>query len=90
MVALIDQQALQESLPRVTGTVRLAGLNDKIEIHRDRWGIPHAKASNLADAFFAQGFFTARTGCGRWNMTGGGAPAAGRRSWEMGRSIRTF
>ena len=85
MVALIDQQALQGSLPRVTGTVRVAGLNDKVEIHRDRWGIPHAKASNLADAFFAQGFFTAqdrlwqmeydrRRGGGRWaEVVGEGA-----------------
>ena len=85
MVALIDQQALQGSLPRVTGTVRLAGLNDKVEIHRDRWGIPHARASNLADAFFAQGFFTAqdrlwqmeydrRRGAGRWaEVVGEGA-----------------
>ena len=85
MVALIDQQALQGSLPRVTGTVRLAGLNDRVEIHRDRWGIPHARASNLADAFFAQGFFTAqdrlwqmeydrRRGGGRWaEVVGEGA-----------------
>ena len=85
MVALIDQQALQGSLPGVTGTVRLAGLTDKVEIHRDRWGIPHAKASNLADAFFAQGFFTAqdrlwqmeydrRRGAGRWaEVVGEGA-----------------
>ena len=85
MVALIDQQALQGALPRVTGTVRLAGLNGKVEIYRDRWGIPHAKASNLADAFFAQGFFTAqdrlwqmeydrRRGAGRWaEVVGDGA-----------------
>ena len=85
MVALIDRQALQGSLPRLTGTVRLAGLNDKVEIHRDRWGIPHARASNLADAFFAQGFFTAqdrlwqmeydrRRGAGRWaEVVGDGA-----------------
>ena len=85
MVALIDHGALQESLPRVTGTVRVAGLNDKVEIHRDRWGIPHASASNLADAFFAQGFFTAqdrlwqmeydrRRGAGRWaEVVGEGA-----------------
>ena len=85
MVALIDQQALQGSLPRVTGTVRLAGLNGKVEIYRDRWGIPHARASNLADAFFAQGFFTAqdrlwqmeydrRRGAGRWaEVVGDGA-----------------
>ena len=69
----------------MTGTVRLAGLNDKVEIHRDRWGIPHARASNLADAFFAQGFFTAqdrlwqmeydrRRGAGRWaEVVGDGA-----------------
>ena len=77
MVAVIDFQALRQALPTVTGTVKLPGLKDQVEIYRDRWGIPHAKASNLADSFFVQGFATAqdrlwqmeydrRRGAGRW------------------------
>ena len=90
MVALIDRQALQGSLPRLTGTVRLVGLNDKVEIHRDRWGIPHARASNLADAFFAQGFFTAQDRL--WQMEydrrRGRRPVGGGRGRWGGRSGR--
>lgn len=77
MVAVIDAQALRHALPTVTGTVELPGLKAQVEIYRDRWGIPHVTAANLADAFFGQGFATAqdrlwqmefdrRRGSGRW------------------------
>jgi len=41
-------------------TIRLAGLSEPVEIAVDRWGIPHLRASNQADLFFAQGFNAAR------------------------------
>ena len=39
----------------MTSTVRLAGLSDDVEVHRDEWGIPHVRARSSDDAFFAQG-----------------------------------
>jgi penicillin amidase len=77
MVAVIDKQALRQALPTLTGTVSVPGLKAQVEIYRDRWGIPNVRASNLRDAFFAQGFVTAqdrlwqmeydrRRGAGRW------------------------
>lgn len=43
--------------PAVTeGRIRLDGLHDEVEILRDRWGIPHIRAANDADAWFAAGF----------------------------------
>ena len=68
---------LKESLPRVTGTVKISGLEGEVQIYRDRLGIPHIRASSLHDAFFAQGFVTAqdrlwhmefdrKRGAGRW------------------------
>ncbi len=43
--------------PAVTeGSIRLEGLHDEVEILRDRWGIPHIRAANDADAWFAVGF----------------------------------
>ena len=35
-------------------------MTKSVEIYRDRWGIPHIKAQNEHDAFFAQGFATAQ------------------------------
>lgn len=38
----------------------LSGLSAPVTIAVDRWGIPHIRAENLADLFFAQGFNAAR------------------------------
>jgi len=38
----------------------VSGLNQPVEILRDRWGIAHIYASNEHDLFFAQGFNAAR------------------------------
>src|ERR1700712_3217270 len=40
---------------RSGGTMQLASLDDRVEVHRDEWGIPHVKARTSHDAFFAQG-----------------------------------
>src|SRR5690349_24761018 len=39
--------------------VRVAGLQEPVEILRDRWGVPHIYAANQHDLFFAQGYITA-------------------------------
>ncbi|MDW8354127.1 MAG: penicillin acylase family protein [Bryobacterales bacterium] len=41
-------------------TVRLPGLQQPVEILRDRWGVPHIYARTQADLFFAQGYMAAR------------------------------
>ena len=41
-------------------TISLPGLQQKVEILIDRWGVPHIYAKNEADLFFAQGFNAAR------------------------------
>src|SRR5271155_2277081 len=38
----------------------LAGLQQPVEILRDRWGISHIYAKNESDLFFAQGYNVAR------------------------------
>ena len=38
----------------------IAGLSAPVEISIDKWGVPHIKAENLPDLFFAQGFNAAR------------------------------
>ena len=40
-------------------TVRVPGLDQQVEILRDRWGVPHIYAATLHDLFFAQGYSAA-------------------------------
>ena len=74
---MINVDELKAALPQVTGVVNLQGLGASVEVHRDRYGIPHIRASSERDAFLAQGFTTAqdrlwhmdydrRRGTGRW------------------------
>jgi penicillin amidase len=39
--------------------VHVSGLNARVEILRDRWGVPHIYATTQHDLFFAQGYITA-------------------------------
>ncbi len=47
-------------LPQLDGTVRLQGLDGKVEVLRDARGVPHIWASSLEDLMFAQGYVTAQ------------------------------
>lgn len=52
--------ALLLFLPVHAGTVRLTGLEEPVEVLRDRWGVPHIYARNQHDLFVAQGYMAAR------------------------------
>ncbi|PKN66964.1 MAG: penicillin acylase family protein [Deltaproteobacteria bacterium HGW-Deltaproteobacteria-12] len=54
---------LRSPLPRVDGELRVNGLQDKVEVIRDSWGVPHIYARNMHDLFFAQGYTQAQD---RW------------------------
>ena len=60
MSSRITHTDLQAALPDVTSTLHMPGLQQPVEICRDAWGIPHIRADNEHDAFFAQGFVTAQ------------------------------
>lgn len=85
MLRHITRAALQAALPDVTSSLHLPGLHRPVDVCRDRWGIPHIRAADEHDAFFAQGFVTAqdrlwhmdydrRRALGRWAEWAG--PAA--------------
>lgn len=46
--------------PVLEGSMTIPGLSGKVEIIRDRWGVPHIYASTNRDLFFAQGFVHAQ------------------------------
>lgn len=47
------------SKPSTPSTLRLRGLESNVDVYRDRWGVPHARARSEHDAFFAQGYLHA-------------------------------
>jgi penicillin amidase len=57
------------SLPKVNGTVAVAGLSAPVEIIRDRQGVPHIRAQNMEDLLFAQGYVTAQDRLWEMDMT---------------------
>jgi penicillin amidase len=43
-------------LPKTKGKIELEGLEGRIQVRRDRWGVPHVEAGSFADVWFGQGF----------------------------------
>ena len=60
MDATITENDLKSALPDPSTKMRLPELGAAVDVYRDRWGIPHIRAENEADLFFAQGFATAQ------------------------------
>jgi len=50
----------RQALAQHEGTILVFGLQEPVEILRDRWGIPHIYAANTHDLFFAQGYAVAQ------------------------------
>ena len=48
------------SFPQTRGTIAMKGLQAPVQVLRDRYGIPHIRAANMHDLYFAQGFVTAQ------------------------------
>ncbi len=82
MAMRIEERDLRAAVPDHTGTMRLAGLEESVEVVRDSLGIPHIRAGSRDDAFFAQGYVHAqdrlwqmeydrRRALGRWAEVAG-------------------
>lgn len=74
---------LQKSLPDLNSDQLFDGLENTVEIYRDKWGIPHINAEDEFDAFFAQGFVTAQDRL--WHMDFDRHRALGRSSELLGK-----
>jgi penicillin G amidase len=53
------RQRAAAALPQVEGELRLAGLQQAVEVFRDAYGVPHIYAQNTHDLFFTQGYVVA-------------------------------
>ena len=47
------QQTVRRGLPQTSGEMALRGLNERVEIIRDNYGVPHIYAKDEPDLYFA-------------------------------------
>src|SRR5512139_1357335 len=66
-LALISQDEVaslrakaRSALSQTAGERRVPGLEQAVEVIRDRWGVPHIYARTVGDLFFAQGYVAAQ------------------------------
>lgn len=62
-------------LAQIDGTIEVAGLEQSVEVLRDRWGVAHIYAQTVRDLFFAQGYVAAQDRLYQieiWRRTGAG------------------
>src|SRR3954453_9605520 len=69
-------------LPRQQGTIAVEGLEGRVRVRRDRWGVPHVEADAGRDLYFAQGFVHAQDRL--WQMDFARRAAEGRISERAG------
>ncbi|MFX0081580.1 MAG: penicillin acylase family protein [Candidatus Hodarchaeota archaeon] len=50
---------VKKSYPSISGSEKLKGIQDEVEILWDKWGIPHIYANSVDDAYFTQGYIHA-------------------------------
>jgi len=50
----------RSALSQTAGEHRMPGLEQAVEVVRDRWGVPHIYARTVGDLFFAQGYVAAQ------------------------------
>ena len=82
LVATAGTWYWRASLPKVDGTLKLAGLRGAVDIVRDHNGIPHIYAKASDDAFYALGFVHAQDRL--WQMEMNRRIAAGRLAEILG------
>ncbi len=82
--AKITAADLLAAVPSMTGETVLAGLRENVTIWRDPMGVPHIRAANEHDAWFAQGFATAQDRL--WAMEYDRRRAVGRWAEAVGES----
>ena len=54
------QNAIKKSLPQFSGEVGVCGIKEEVEIIRDSYGVPHIRAQNEPDLYFALGYAMAQ------------------------------
>ena len=72
--AWIEEES-RKRLAQIEGSLQLPGLEQPVEVLRDKWGVAHIYAETVHDLFFAQGFVAAQDRLYQieiWRRTGAG------------------
>lgn len=85
----------KRSFPQVEGELKVSGLNGRVDIYRDDYGIPHIYATSIHDIFFAQGYVHAQDRFWQmdfWRHQGAGrlSELLGENTLDIDRFIRTL
>jgi penicillin amidase len=75
---------VRKDFPQTDGTLQVSGLQARVDVIRDKYGVPHIYASNDHDLFFAQGYVHAQDRF--WQMEFWRRVGAGRLSEILGPS----
>jgi penicillin G amidase len=54
--AVLWHRLARRPLPQVKGRIEIGELRDRVQVRRDRWGVPHIEAAEREDLHFAQGY----------------------------------
>jgi len=73
---------VSRTFPQINGSLRVAGLQARVDVQRDQWGVPHIYAENEHDLYFAQGYVHAQDRL--WQMEFSRRVGAGRLSEVLG------
>jgi penicillin amidase len=84
LAVVAGYMVLRQSLPRTEGEIGLPGLTARVDILRDRYGVPHIFAEAEQDAHFALGFVHAQDRL--WQLEMNRRVGAGRLSEVVGSS----
>ena len=60
LAAVASPLIVRRSFPQVSGEIHLSGMDGKVDIYRDKFGIPQIYATSQHDLFFAQGYVHAQ------------------------------
>jgi len=60
VLGIVGVYLTRSSFPRISGEVKLSGLDFPVDIYRDNYGIPNIYAQTTHDLFFAQGYVHAQ------------------------------
>jgi len=88
IVAVGGYVYVRQSLPKLDGTVAVAGLERPVKITRDGEGVPHIMANSAADAYFGLGYAHAQDRL--WQMEASRRIGAGRLSEILGTDAIDF
>ena len=93
--AALWHRLARRPLPKTRGGIELEGIEGRVLVRRDRWGVPHVEAGSQADLWFAQGFCHAQDRL--WQMdfyrrvaTGRICEFAGEEALPVDRLMRTL